>query len=353
MNAFDARAVIRLDHLRHNFTQAAKAAPNSKVMAVIKANAYGHGALGIASAIRDADAFAVARVKEAIELREAGIDHPITLLEGVITPEAARFAQDYDLDVVVHHPQQVELLKNASVRCWFKVETGMNRLGLKDEDLKGVVAAVPKQLRLGLFSHFSDADDPTHPKNNEQRQRFDHWRNRLELPGGMSGSAAILGGHGTDLEWIRPGIMLYGINPFIAKPAPLKPVMKLEAPVISVREVAPGETVGYGSTWVAKERTKLAVIAIGYADGYPREMPTGTPVWINNDQAQVVGRISMDMLTVAVNSESRLKVGDWAELWGDQLSVESIGEQCGTIAYTLVCGVSQRVDRVYVGSSRS
>ena len=120
-----------------------------------------------------------------------------------------------------------------------------------------------------------------------------------------------------------------------------------------MREVAPGETVGYGSTWVAKERTKLAVIAIGYADGYPREMPTGTPVWINNDQAQVVGRISMDMLTVAVNSESRLKVGDWAELWGEQLSVESIGEQCGTIAYTLVCGVSQRVDRVYVGSSRS
>jgi len=346
---FDARAVIRLDHLRHNYNKATEAAPTSKVMAVIKANAYGHGALAIAEALRDADAFAVARVKEAIELRNAGFNHPMTLLEGVATSEGTRLAKDYDLDVVIHHPQQIELLKNVSLRCWFKIETGMNRLGLHDDQLDAVVGAVPRSQRLGLFSHFSDADDPEHPKNLAQRERFDRWRNRLELPGGMSGSAAILGGHGTDLEWIRPGVMLYGINPFSTKPAPLKPVMKLEAPVISVREVSAGETVGYGSRWVAKTRTKLAVVAIGYADGYPREMPTGTPVRIHDEDAQIVGRISMDMLTVAVSAGSKVKVGDWAELWGDQLSVEFMGERCDTIAYTLVCGISQRVDRVYVG----
>ena len=167
----------------------------------------------------------------------------------------------------------------------------------------------------------------------------------------MSGSAAILGGHGTDLDWVRPGVMLYGINPFLDRDTPLLPVMTFKAPIIAVRAVDAGETVGYGSTWVADRPTKLAVIAAGYADGYPRQAPSGTPVALNGHLVHIAGRISMDMMTVSLPDEVRVEVGDWAELWGASVPVEDIGLRCNTIAYTLVCGVGPRVDRVYTGQA--
>ena len=351
MSGFDAKVVIDLDHLAHNFNQAAQAAPQSNVMAVVKADAYGHGALPVANALSHDDAFAVARVKEAIELREAGFNHPITLLEGVITEDGARLASDYDLAVVIHDPAQLRLLKQVTLSCWFKVETGMNRLGLLAHQLEPFMEIIPSYRQLGLFSHFSDADKPFHEKNQDQRRRFDALRLRYDLPGGMSGSAAILGGHGTDLDWVRPGIMLYGINPFLDRDTPLLPVMTFKAPVIAVRAVDAGETVGYGSTWVADRPTKLAVIAAGYADGYPRQAPSGTPVALNGHLVHIAGRISMDMMTVSLPDEVRVEVGDWAELWGASVPVEDIGLRCNTIAYTLVCGVGPRVDRVYTGQA--
>lgn len=315
-------------------------------MAVIKADAYGHGAEVVAKHLKSADAFAVARISEAVALRESGINHPITVLSGFIDQHSVHLAQRYAIDLVLHHPGQLGLFQSAGVNVWLKFDTGMHRLGLGLKDLEDCLKALPESRVLGLFSHFSDADDPSNAKNQVQLEFFLSQTQRFGLPGSLSNSAAILSGLATDQAWVRPGIMLYGANPFVSRSVELRPVMELTAPVIAVKRLRKGDRVGYGSRWHAQDDCTVAVLAIGYADGYPREIKPDTPVELNGQLETVLGRISMDMLTISV-SGTPPSVGDRAELWGHHVAIEEVAAQAGTLSYVLMCGLGTRVPRVY------
>ncbi len=346
MNDHDASVRIDLASLTYNFNVARAAAPTSQIMAVIKADAYGHGAEVVAKHLKSADAFAVARISEAVALRESGINHPITVLSGFIDQHSVHLAQRYAIDLVLHHPGQLGLFQSAGVNVWLKFDTGMHRLGLGLKDLEDCLKALPESRVLGLFSHFSDADDPSNAKNQVQLEFFLSQTQRFGLPGSLSNSAAILSGLATDQAWVRPGIMLYGANPFVSRSVELRPVMELTAPVIAVKRLRKGDRVGYGSRWHAQDDCTVAVLAIGYADGYPREIKPDTPVELNGQLETVLGRISMDMLTISV-SGTPPSVGDRAELWGHHVAIEEVAAQAGTLSYVLMCGLGTRVPRVY------
>ena len=346
MNDHDASVRIDLASLTYNFNVARAAAPTSQIMAVVKADAYGHGAEVVAKHLKSADAFAVARISEAVALRESGINHPITVLSGFIDQHSVQLAQRYAIDLVLHHPGQLGLFQSAGVNVWLKFDTGMHRLGLGLKDLEDCLKALPESRVLGLFSHFSDADDPSNAKNQVQLEFFLSQTQRFGLPGSLSNSAAILSGLATDQAWVRPGIMLYGANPFVSRSVELRPVMELTAPVIAVKRLRKGDRVGYGSRWHAQDDCTVAVLAIGYADGYPREIKSDTPVELNGQLETVLGRISMDMLTISV-SGTPPSVGDRAELWGHHVAIEEVAAQAGTLSYVLMCGLGTRVPRVY------
>ena len=346
MNDHDASVRIDLASLTYNFNVARAAAPTSQIMAVVKADAYGHGAEVVAKHLKSADAFAVARISEAVALRESGINHPITVLSGFIDQHSVHLAQRYAIDLVLHHPGQLGLFQGAGMNVWLKFDTGMHRLGLGLKDLEDCLKALPESRVLGLFSHFSDADDPSNAKNQVQLEFFLSQTQRFGLPGSLSNSAAILSGLATDQAWVRPGIMLYGANPFVSRSVELRPVMELTAPVIAVKRLRRGDRVGYGSRWQAQDDCTIAVLAIGYADGYPREIKPDTPVELNGQLETVLGRISMDMLTISV-SGTPPSVGDRAELWGHHVAIEEVAAQAGTLSYVLMCGLGTRVPRVY------
>jgi len=346
VNGQDASARINLASISYNLDVARVAAPKSKIMAVVKADAYGHGAEVVAGHLKDADAFAVARISEAVALRKSGINHPITVLSGLIDQQGIHLAEHYSIDLVLHSPAQLGLFKHAGVNLWLKFDSGMHRLGLDEGELQDCLGELPESRVLGLVSHFSDADEPGSPKNQVQLDYFLSQTKRFGLPGNLSNSAAILSGLGTDQAWVRPGIMLYGANPFVSRSAELRPVMELTAPVIAVKQLRQGDSVGYGSCWQAQDHCTVAVIAIGYADGYPREIKPNTPVRLNGQRETILGRISMDMLTISVTGASP-SVGDRAELWGDGIAIEEVAAQAETLSYVLMCGLGARVPRVY------
>ena len=351
MKVEDAAVAIDLASIAFNFKQAKQAAPNSKVMAVVKANAYGHGAVPVAQCLAAADAFAVARVQEAIELRSAGINHPILLLEGVFDEAGVQQAEQFDLDVALHQPYQLDLLKDTNLKVWLKLETGMHRLGLPADFLKVCVRTLPAARVLGVMSHFSDADQPSLQKNANQLETLLTLARPLGLPVSMANSAGILAGLGTSCDWIRPGIMLYGANPYLDQAVSLRPAMSLTAPVIAIKALRAGDTVGYGSRWRAEQACHVAVLAIGYADGYPRQIQPGTPVWLNGRRETILGRLSMDMMTVSVSSEALPLIGDRAQLWGKDLPIEEIARQADSLPYVLMCGLGPRVTRTYFSPS--
>lgn len=347
MRVEDATVAIDLSSIAFNFQQAKLAAPNSKVLAVVKANAYGHGAVRVAQCLQTADAFAVARVREAVELRMAGINHPILLLEGVFDQAGARQAEQYDLDVVLHQPYQLELVKPTNLKVWLKLETGMHRLGLSTDFVRSCVEVLPEARVLGVMSHFSDADQPSLQKNTDQLEILLAQAALLGLPVSMANSAGILAGLGTDCDWIRPGIMLYGANPYLDQAVSLRPAMSLTAPVIAINALRAGDAVGYGSTWRATSACTVAVLAIGYADGYPRQIQPGTPVWLNGQRETILGRLSMDMMSISVTSKAPPLIGDRAQLWGEDLPIEEIAQQAGSLPYVLMCALGPRVTRSY------
>jgi len=346
-----ATAEISLSSIESNFNQARLAAPNSKVMAVVKANAYGHGAVKVAQYLAAADAFAVARLDEAVQLREAGIQQPITLFGGIFQASQAKLAKDFDIDLVIHNEAQLELIKGYALRIWLKLDTGMHRLGIEPDSIPFFVNAVAESRLLGLMSHFSDADQPSHPKNGQQLETLLSVGETIGLPLSMANSAAILSLPESHLDWVRPGIMLYGANPLLDRTVHLSAAMRLTAPVIAVKNIRPGETIGYGSTWTASLPGRIGVIGLGYADGYPREIAKGTRIYLNGYEEEIVGRISMDMLSVAFSSGQTAQVGDIAELWGPRISIENIAGQAETLSYTLMCNVSSRVPRSYTETS--
>ncbi len=365
MSSRQATAIIDLDAIRHNFDQVKLRAPASKVMAIIKADAYGHGASKVAEALVAADAFGVARVSEAVKLRESGIGQPICLLEGVNDPEELNLASVYELQVVLHNQEQLELMANRGARrhVWVKVDTGMGRLGFSVEETPSVLQKLGHQGLLGLMTHLADTGDRRSTMTDQQVSRITSLANDLDVPGSevlsIANSGGLLALQKPPGDWVRPGLMLYGASPFDdLDPIPsLQPAMSFGAPVISVRAIKQGESVGYGGIWTADKDSTIAVIAAGYADGYPREIAQGTPVLVNGVRYPLVGRVSMDMICIQLDhsySEEAhsVKVGDRAILWGDDLPVEEIADKAGTIPYTLLCGVTARVNRQHRSNRR-
>jgi len=360
MSSRQATAIIDLDAIRHNFDQAKQRAPASKVMAVVKADAYGHGASKVAQALVGADAFGVARVSEAVKLRESGIGQPICLLEGVSDPEELNLASVYELQIVLHNWEQLELLATRGARrhLWVKVDTGMGRLGFSVEEAPSVLQKLGHQGLLGLMTHLADAGDRRSAKTDRQVARISSLAKSLSVPGSevlnIANSAGVLALHPPPGDWVRPGLMLYGASPFddLDPISSLHAAMSFGAPVIAVRAIRQGESVGYGGIWTADKDSTVAVIAVGYADGYPREIAQGAPVLVNGVRYPLVGRVSMDLLCVQLDRTHSVKVGDRATLWGDDLPVEEIAEKAGTIPYTLLCGVTARVNRQHRSNSR-
>ncbi len=341
--------------LRHNLQVIRRLAPKSRVMAVIKANAYGHGLVIAARALAAADAFAVARVSEGLALREAGIKTPIVLLEGVFDRQQLDAAAAADLQLVVHSPEQMELLRAAPAhvqfKVWLKLDSGMNRLGFKGEAFRSAHAQLSSMSILkgpvNLMTHLGCADTPQRPNTAEQLMVFAAATRNLVGERSIESSAALLGFPEAQAEWIRPGLLLYGVSPFRGSTGAdhdLRPVMTLRTSIIAVKDLIEGDQVGYGGDWTARRPTRLAIAAIGYGDGYPRSASSGTPVLVNGEHAALVGRVSMDMLAIDVTDAQRAaKVGDPVVLWGEGLPVEEIAIWAETIPYTLTCGINQRV----------
>lgn len=348
-------ATIDLGALRSNLEVLRRLAPKSRVMAVVKANAYGHGLVAVARALESADALAVARLSEALILREAGSKSPVVLLEGVLDRDQLIAAAAADLELVVHCEEQVELLKHSPAgtrfKIWLKLDSGMNRLGFKGGKFEAAHAALSAltcvQRPFNLCTHFASADSPESPTTAEQMTAFAAATRAFTGTRSLANSAALLGLPDSHADWVRPGLALYGISPFSGATGAqhgLQAVMALCARVIAVKHLAPGEQVGYGGGWTATRPTRLAIASVGYGDGYPRTAPAGTPVLVNGERASLAGRVSMDMLAVDVTESARpVKVGDPVVLWGDGLAVEEIARWAETIPYTLVCGISQRV----------
>jgi alanine racemase len=358
-----AVAVIRPAALQANLQQVRLSAPGCPVLAVIKANAYGHGLVQVARILTDVDAFAVARLEEALQLREAGITHRVVVLSGFATPTELRTAADVGLDVVIHTLEQVALLEStalpAPVAGWLKVDTGMGRLGLSPAQLPAALERLQCCAAVGplvLMTHLGCADDRSDPATEEQLRTF--GRAIGDWPGDVSiaNSAGILqwpealrpspalryGGR----NWVRPGVMLFGASPLRTATAAalgLAPAMSFESRLIAVKALAKGARVGYGGHWVAPRDSVIGVAAAGYADGYPWHVASGTPVMVNGQVAPLVGRVSMDMVTVDLTDVPGAAVGDRVVLWGASPTVEEVAAAARTIPYTLMTGINRRV----------
>lgn len=346
----DARA------LAANLARVRALAPNSRIWAAIKADAYGHGALETARALHAADGFALATLDEAQALRDAGITHPLILLEGTIDAPQARQAIALDCATVVHQAEQLAQLESLgeavrSQALWLKIDTGMHRLGVAPHDVASYwcrLSAISDQ-PVGLLSHFASADEADPAATEAQLAIFEQCERQVgAAPASLANSAGILAWPNSHRDWVRPGIMLYGASPGFGKTGVelgLQPAMTLTAPVIAVRDIAVGERVGYGGRWRAERPSRIATLAIGYGDGYPRHAPDGTPVWLAGQRVALVGKVSMDMLTIDVTDLPDVHIGQSAQLWGDQLNVDEVARHIGTVGYELLTRVSSRVPR--------
>jgi len=352
------RAVIDLAALRHNLERVRTVAPNSRILAVVKANAYGHGLFRIAKALgTDVDALAVARVGEGVALRQAGVSHPVVVLEGCVNQQELDQAVANQLELVVHNPEQVTLLQqhkvNSPVACWLKIDTGMHRLGLSIDSAQiaferlrmcDSVLGTPR-----LMTHFANADDLADQTTLKQWQLFQTTIPELDAEISAANSGAVLGWPETHADWVRPGIMLYGVSPFInGRPEAhdLHPVMSLQSQLIAINHYKKGDAIGYGGSWVCSENITVGVVSIGYGDGYPRHAASGTPALLNGKRIPLVGRVSMDMISLDLRSCPEAQIGDLVTLWGPGLPVEEVAEAANTIPYQLLCSVTARVDFV-------
>jgi alanine racemase len=346
--------IARIDSaaLAHNLGVARAAAPHSKILAVVKADAYGHGLMRAARASRAADGFAVLRLEEAAQLRSEGYSHPIVLLEGFFHPDELPEIARLRLRPVIHRADQADILVRSKlsqrVDVWVKLNTGMNRLGLNPKRLPETLATLRASPHIGgitLMTHFASADEADDSVNN-QLQRFHDATQSLGLPMSLANSAAILRYPQTHADWVRPGIMLYGASPFAENSGEelgLLPVMTLESQLISVRFVRRGEGVGYGARYIAERDMKIGVVACGYADGYPRHADTGTPILVGGQLTRTLGRVSMDMLNVDLTPVPTAHVGSSVTLWGVGLPVEHVAAAAGTISYELLTALAPRV----------
>ncbi len=352
-----ARALIDLDALRHNY-RLARGRHGGRALAVIKANAYGHGAVRCAQALSDeADGFAVACLEEALELRAAGVAQPILLLEGVFEAAELDEVVRHRLWLVVHHEEQVRMIEampaSPPLTVWLKVNSGMNRAGFMPDEVDATWRRLVECGRVGeitLMSHFARADEPQVITTVEQIERFDAATAHLPGARSLANSGAVLGWPAAHRDWARPGILLYGADPMPHEGHGLRPVMTLQSAVMAVREIPAGAPLGYGARFVAERPTRVGLVAMGYADGYPRVVPDGTPVAVDEIRTRLIGRVSMDMMTIDLTDLPDAGLGSRVELWGGNIPVNRIAQAAGTIAYELLCNV-KRVRLEYVDSA--
>jgi alanine racemase len=353
-----ARALIDLSALRHNY-QLAREATGARALAVIKADAYGHGAVRVAQALEtEADGFAVACIEEALELRQAGIKAPVLLLEGFFQADELPLIVEHDLWCVVHSLWQLDALEQASVgkplNIWLKMDSGMHRVGIHPTDYQAAyqrLQASTKVANVVLMSHFARADELDSSRTEEQLAIFQSAREGLGAQVSLRNSPGVMGWPNVPSDWVRPGIMLYGATPFDQPQSVadrLQAVMTLESKVICVRELPAGEPVGYGGAFVTDRTLRIGVVAMGYADGYPRQAPTGTPVMIDGHRTRLLGRVSMDMLCVDLTDVPGAGLGSSVELWGKNVLASDVAASAGTIPYQIFCNL-KRVPRLYSG----
>ena len=354
-------AHIDLTALRHNYGLACRLAPDSRNMAVVKANAYGHGAVAVARCLEPmVPAFAVACMEEGLELRGAGIRKPILLLEGFFSADELLIAQRENFWLLLDNHWQIDTLLAATlpgpVGVWLKVDSGMHRLGVGLDAVascyRRLVSASNVAGEVVVASHFACADDLDNPATTDQVTRLSRAAAGLNAPLSMANSPALFAWPAARAQWNRPGYMLYGNSPY-GRPHreadALQPVMTLASRVMSLRTIAPGEAVGYGATWRAQRTTTIATIPVGYGDGYPRTARSDTPVLVNGQRAALAGRVSMDLITVDVTDIDGVELGSPVELWGKNLSVEEVAGNAGTIGYELLTRMPARPPRVYSG----
>lgn len=351
-----AKAYLHLSALRHNLNVAKRMADSGKVLAVIKANGYGHGIERVAKQLSSADGFGVASIDEALVLRQKGFLHRILLLEGLFSETEMPLVCQHRLDLAIHSYHQLEWLLQSPcsgpLNVWIKVDTGMHRLGFDPRELQRVIArleSAPQSFQLHLMSHFASADE-SHAFTIQQLELFNAHTRHLDYPKSLANSAGIQAYPQSHCDWVRPGIMLYGAGQSERIQSDLRPVMRLVSEVTALKRIDKGDFVGYGNTWQAQRETVVGVIAIGYGDGYPRHAPNGTPVVVGGRRVPLIGRVSMDMICVDVTELSQsVRIGDEAVLWGaPDLSVDEVAGYAGTIAYELLCGITQRVPIIEV-----
>lgn len=358
-----AVAIIDLEAYKANYALAKKRAGEALCVAVIKANGYGHGMCQLAKALPDAP-LAVACVDEAMQLRREGVDNPLLVLEGAFSLDELRLASEYDLQLAVHADYQIDQLAELTgyespVDVWLKINIGMNRLGFTPA---AAVNALYKLNQLsssrlvGVMTHFSCADEQDETVMRRQLVAFNRViESAKAITSGLlvcaANSATLLAHQDAIFDAVRPGIMLYGSSPFehcSADSLGIRSVMTLTSRIMAIHDVEAGDCVGYAGTWQASRATRIATVAIGYGDGYPRHAGTGTPVWVGDRVVPLIGRVSMDMLSVDLTYHPDAKIGDEVELWGKNISIDEVAKSAGTISYELLTGVTSRVPRQYL-----
>ena len=349
-----SRIVIDIKALEHNFLRIKELAPNSKVMAIVKADAYGHGIVRVAKTLNNADAFGVACLEEAEQLRQSSIKTPIVLLEGPYKPDDLPLIIKFKLDMVIHNEYQIQLLEKTkiegSINTWLKIDTGMHRLGFPiekaDAILNRLLLCKNINSRPILMTHLATANEK---KNNLTQQQLEAFKKISKIIDGektVANSAALINFPEAHFDWVRPGLMLYGVSPLtdsFGHNHGLRSVMTLESEIISIQYLSKNEPVGYGATWRCPEDMPVGIIAAGYGDGFPRHAKSGTPILVNNVRCPLIGRASMDMLTIDLRNQPNAKIGDRVVLWGDSLPIEEVALHADTIPYELLCGVHKRL----------
>lgn len=351
----NSRLRFDYDALLHNFNRVKHYAPRSRIMAVIKANAYGHDAVKVAQTLKEADAFALAFTSEAIKLRSAGIEQPLVVLQGFDNLGTLEQMLEHKIQPVIHHQHQLEQLANwkgRGLKLWLKLDSGMHRFGLSPDEFIAAFEQLSEHRSvesISLMSHFANADDPAHELNQAQLHSFISACQPITGELSMANSAGIVAIPESHFNWVRPGIMLYGSSPMLNQSAhelDLKPVMHFTSTVSSIKQLKKGDTIGYGSTWVCPENMPVALIAAGYADGYPRHAGSGTPVLVNGQRTGLLGRVSMDSLCIDLRNIDA-SIDDEVTLWGDGLSVDEVAVASGTIGYELLCNAGNAARLVY------
>ena len=347
------RATIDLGALRHNMQVVRQLAPGSKVLAVVKADAYGHGLLRSAPGLEDADGFGVLRVSEALALREAGYSQVLVLLEGVFGIDELDTVAEHGISIVIHNEQQLAMLETRAgqlarpISVFLKMNSGMNRLGFRPQAFQASLQrlqACSAVADITVMTHFATADDECGIA--AQLDVFDTATQGMGYPASLANSAAVLRFPEAHRDWVRPGIMLYGASPLAGTPAVsfgLQPVMRFTSEVIAIQTLEARETLGYGACFTATQTTRIAIVACGYADGYPRHALTGAPIAVDGVLTRTLGRVSMDMLFADITHLPAVRVGSEVELWGELVPVDAVAEAAGTVGYELLCAVAPRV----------